>query len=383
MPDGQVGRPAMDLVPRYKEEHVFIIEAFIVHSVRESGRKGVILGLSGGIDSALVAKLCADAIGPERVLALALPDGKGWKDLKDAQRFAKSTGIEFQVVDIGPIAAAFEKRLQASEADPIARGNLRARARMTVLYYGANTEDRVVMGTGNKSEILTGYATKFGDAGADFLPIGDLYKTQVREMAVHLGVPPEIVEKTPTAGLWPGETHAGGRRSRTEMRFVRPPVTKRAGCPRGRWIPSGTRVRLASSDRTIDSMSEKGITARKYHPWRRMIRERVIQCSVKRGETTKRRAYAAMTTPISPTVSPGGTGLSATETARAAVRPATRRVRLRAWARPYAKVSRLGTGPGQRSHRIRIRSPKSDVENECLLRSKGEAPRHRVVSLGA
>ncbi len=206
---GKFGWTAMDLVPRYKEEHVFIIEAFIVHSVRESGRKGVILGLSGGIDSALVAKLCADAIGPERVLALALPDGKGGKDLKDAQRFAKSTGIEFQVVDIGPIAAAFEKRLQASEADPIARGNLRARARMTVLYYGANTEDRVVMGTGNKSEILTGYATKFGDAGADFLPIGDLYKTQVREMAVHLGIPPEIVEKTPTAGLWPGQTDEG------------------------------------------------------------------------------------------------------------------------------------------------------------------------------
>ena len=199
----------MDLVPRYKEEHVFIIEAFIVHSVRESGRKGVILGLSGGIDSALVAKLCADAIGPERVLALALPDGKGGKDLKDAQRFAKSIGIEFQVVDIGPIATAFEKRLQASGADPIARGNLRARTRMTVLYYGANTEDRVVMGTGNKSEILTGYATKFGDAGADLLPIGDLYKTQVREMAVHLGVPPEIVEKTPTAGLWPGQTDEG------------------------------------------------------------------------------------------------------------------------------------------------------------------------------
>src|SRR5437773_12491615 len=98
MPDGQVKRPAMDLVPRYKEEHVFIIEAFIVHSVRESGRKGVILGLSGGIDSALVVKLCADAIGPERVLALALPDGNGGKELKDAQRYAKSIGIEIQVV---------------------------------------------------------------------------------------------------------------------------------------------------------------------------------------------------------------------------------------------------------------------------------------------
>ena len=102
-----------------------------------------------------------------------------------------------------------EKRVKASEADTVARGNLRARARMTVLYYGANTENRVVMGTGNKSEILIGYDTKFGDAGADFMPIGDLYKTQVREMAAHLGLPNEIVDKTPTAGLWPGQTDEG------------------------------------------------------------------------------------------------------------------------------------------------------------------------------
>src|SRR5437762_13044382 len=114
-----------------------------------------------------------------------------------------------------------------------------------------------------------------------------------------------------------------------------------------------------------------------------MMRGLVKQGAMEEAETTKRRAYAAMTSPTSPTVRPGGTELSGTERARAAVRPATRRVRLRAWARPYAKVSRLGTGPGQRSHRIRIRSPKSDVENECLLRSKGEARRHRVVSLGA
>ena len=209
MSEGQVGMPAMELVPRYKEEQVFIIEAFIVHSVQESGRNGVILGLSGGIDSALVAKLCADSIGPERVLALALPDGKGGRDLKDARRFAKAIGIEFRIVNIGPIASALEKRVKAAEANTVARGNLRARARMTVLYYGANTENRVVMGTGNKSEILIGYDTKFGDAGADFMPIGDLYKTQVQEMAMHLGLPNEIVEKTPSAGLWPGQTDEG------------------------------------------------------------------------------------------------------------------------------------------------------------------------------
>src|SRR6266704_2743434 len=88
-------------------------------------------------------------------------------------------------------------------------GNLRARARMIVLYFIANTEGRIVMGTGNKSELLTGYFTLFGDGAADFLPIGDLYKTQVREMARYLALPPEIVEKVPTAGLWPGQTDEG------------------------------------------------------------------------------------------------------------------------------------------------------------------------------
>ncbi len=203
-------RSAMDqLVPRFKEDQVFIIQAFIVHSVRESGRKGVVLGLSGGIDSALVAKLCADALGAQRVLAVAMPDGRSGKELKDAKKLAKTLGIEFRIIGIAPIVTALEKRLMAFQADRVARGNLRARARMIVLYYIANTEGRVVMGTGNKSEILCGYFTKMGDGAADFLPIGDLYKTQVREMARSLALPPEIVEKTPTAGLWPGQTDEG------------------------------------------------------------------------------------------------------------------------------------------------------------------------------
>jgi NAD+ synthase len=198
-----------ELVPHFKEEQVFIIEAFIVHSVRESGRKGVMLGLSGGVDSALVAKLCVDALGASRVLAVEMPDGRGGKDLKDARKFARALVIEFRTVGIASMVAAMEKKLQAFGADTVARGNLRARARMIVLYFIANTEDRVVMGTGNKSELLTGYFSKFGDGGVDFLPIGDLYKTQVWEMARHLGIPPEIVEKAPTAGLWPGQTDEG------------------------------------------------------------------------------------------------------------------------------------------------------------------------------
>src|SRR5436309_60195 len=202
----KVALPVGELVPRFKEEQVFIIEAFLVHCLRESGRKGVVLGLSGGVDSALVAKLCADALGPQRVLAVAMPDGRGGKDLKDAKKFAKMLGIDLRIIGISPIVTSVEKRLLAFQADQVARGNLRARARMIVLYFIANTEGRIVMGTGNKSELLTGYFTLHGDGAADFLPIGDLYKTQVREMARYLALLPEIVEKVPTAGLWPGQT---------------------------------------------------------------------------------------------------------------------------------------------------------------------------------
>ncbi len=198
-----------ELVPHFRKEHVAIVETFIRHVVEESGRNGVVLGLSGGVDSALVAKLCANAIGPRRVLALGLPEGKSGKDLDDARAWATAVGIEFRIVDVAALVKAIENHLKASKADRIARGNLRARARMIVLYYNANTEDRLVMGTGNKSELLVGYFSKFGDGGADFLPIGDLYKTQVRAMARYLSVPDRIVDKVPTAGLWAGQTDEG------------------------------------------------------------------------------------------------------------------------------------------------------------------------------
>ncbi len=198
-----------DFRPKFREDQVAIIETFIRHQFAASGRKGVVLGLSGGVDSALVAKLCADALSPKKVLALGLPAGPGGEDMRDAASWAKSLGIGWRVVDIGRLAKTFEEELIASRANRIARGNIRARLRMVVLYFVANTEDRVVMGTGNKSELLSGYFTRWGDGGADFLPIGDMYKTQVREMAAELGVPKRIVDKTPTAGLWKGQTDEG------------------------------------------------------------------------------------------------------------------------------------------------------------------------------
>src|SRR5207245_5675254 len=109
------------------------------------------------------------------------PDGKGGKDLKDAKKFAKALGIDLRIVGIAPIVNSLESRRLGFQADQVARGNLRARARMIVLYFIANTEGRIVMGTGNKSELLTGYFTVFGDGAADFLPIGDLSTTKPRE----------------------------------------------------------------------------------------------------------------------------------------------------------------------------------------------------------
>ena len=198
-----------DLVPKFREDHVALIESFLAHHVEGSGATGVVLGLSGGIDSAVVARLCADALGGKRVLALSLPEGKGGRDLADARAFAEALGIGFRVIDISPFVASFEAHLKSGRAARVARGNLRARTRMIVLYFVANSEHRLVIGTGNKSEILTGYFTKFGDGAADFLPIGDLYKTQVRAMARHLGLPKRILDKVPTAGLWPGQTDEG------------------------------------------------------------------------------------------------------------------------------------------------------------------------------
>ena len=199
-----------DLRPRFREDQIGIVTSFIRHHLDESGRRGIVLGLSGGLDSSLVAKLCADAVGPKNVLGLWIGEGPAaGTEYRDAREWAKALGIVFRRVDIAPLIEAFRRHLRIKRGDRVALGNVKARVRMVVLYTVANTEDRIVVGTGNKSEIATGYFTKFGDGGVDFQPIGDLYKTQVREMAAFLGVPKRIVEKGPTAGLWPGQTDEG------------------------------------------------------------------------------------------------------------------------------------------------------------------------------
>ncbi len=198
------------LQPKFREDQVGIVTSFIRHHLEDSGARGLVLGISGGLDSALVAKLCADAVGPDRVLGVWSGEGPPRSaDYRDAAGWARALKVELRRYDIAPLVAAFRRARGIPKDERVALGNVKARVRMVILYYIANTEGRLVMGTGNKSELATGYFTLFGDGGADFLPIGDLYKTQVREMAAYLKVPRKILEKVPTAGLWPGQTDEG------------------------------------------------------------------------------------------------------------------------------------------------------------------------------
>lgn len=186
-----------------------VIEDFIRQKVEESHSTGVVLGLSGGIDSAVTSKLCAHALGPEKVLNLFLPSSSTPEsDRKDAEDFCERFGMELRTVPINPALDSFKKMLPEM-TDKRLQGNAAARCRMIVLFHYAKAMDRVVMGTSNKSELLVGYFTKFGDGGADFCPIGDLYKTEVRELGKKLEIPKAIITKVPSAGLWKKQTDEG------------------------------------------------------------------------------------------------------------------------------------------------------------------------------
>ena len=190
-----------------KEAHGRIV-SFIKGKVEESGASGVAINLSGGIDSALTLKLCVEALGPSRVHALILPEGKdGGTDADDASGLALSLGVQVHKYSIGEIVNQFASLGGISDRRVL--GNIKARTRMVLVYSLANAEHLLVAGTSNKSEFLTGYFTKYGDGASDFCPIGDLYKTQLRELAVHVGLPSVFITKTPTAGLWPGQTDEG------------------------------------------------------------------------------------------------------------------------------------------------------------------------------
>ncbi len=194
------------LEPRLPPYAVATIHQFLrSHSLGE-GRDGVVVGLSGGIDSALVARLARDALGPEHVLGVQMPDERFPPELfAETDNYGQSLGIEVRTVPIVPVESAFVAILPEL-GDRVALGNVKARIRMIILYAIARERKRLVAGTGNKSEILLGYYTKYGDGGCDLLPIGDLYKTEVRALAAELGLPEAIRARAPTAGLWEGQT---------------------------------------------------------------------------------------------------------------------------------------------------------------------------------
>jgi len=165
------------------------------------------MGLSGGLDSSVVAVLAKEAVGKKRLLALVLPCHSQKEDLRDASLIAKKLGIKTKTVNLTNIYDNLIKILPCGTN--LAKANLKPRLRMLVLYYFANKLNYLVCGTGNKSEIMTGYFSKHGDGATDILPIGDLAKTQVRALAKELGIPQRIINKPPTAGLWPGQTDEG------------------------------------------------------------------------------------------------------------------------------------------------------------------------------
>ena len=185
------------------------IVSFIQDVVDDAGADGAVLGLSGGVDSTTTAYLAVEALGPENVYGLVLPSRvSSESNMSDAERVAEDLGIDYDVVEIGGIVDAIVDSIPDAEADTVAVGNTAARVRGVLNYYVANEENRVVLGTGNKAEALTGYFTKYGDQAVDCNPIGNLYKQQVRQLARHLGAPEELAEKPATAELWADQTDA-------------------------------------------------------------------------------------------------------------------------------------------------------------------------------
>lgn len=197
------------ILPKLKEGTEQVVEKFLAEKLRKVGAKGYVLGVSGGIDSAVVLRLCVRAVGKDKVFALLMPEKDSPKDdIEDSKMLCEKEGVRYKIVDITEPVEVF-KRSIGDKVERMSLANIKARCRMIVLYHYANAERRLVAGTSNKSELLIGYFTKFGDGGADLEPIGDLYKTEIRELAKEIGIPDRIIKKVPTAGLWKGQTDEG------------------------------------------------------------------------------------------------------------------------------------------------------------------------------
>jgi NAD+ synthase len=198
---------SLDLSESELDAHREQITDFIEGVVDDAGATGAVIGLSGGIDSTLVAHLAVEALGADAVHGLVMPSEVNTEtNMSDAERVAELLDIEYDVLDINPVVDALVDAYPAGADDRTALGNVRVRTRAVLNYFVANAESRVVLGTGNRSEALTGYYTKYGDQAVDCNPIGNLYKRQVRQLAAHVGVPDDLVEKPPSAEMWEGQT---------------------------------------------------------------------------------------------------------------------------------------------------------------------------------
>jgi NAD+ synthase len=192
------------------EETVDRIVRFLKTHAERIRARHLLVGMSGGLDSSVTAALCSKAVGGERTLGLCLSEAetRNPKNVKEAEEVARKFGIRFKSLDITPILQSASGLLRPSKRKKgvIPYGNLKARLRAIILYYYANTNVGLVVGTSDKSEIMLGYFTKYGDGASDIQPIADLYKSAVRDLAKHLGLPRRIYSKPSSPELWPGQT---------------------------------------------------------------------------------------------------------------------------------------------------------------------------------
>lgn len=196
------------VIPFSPELTTQVLTGFLREEIEHAGFHRAVLGLSGGVDSSVVAYLCMRALGPEQVWGILMPYRTSQPESKaHAGQVVQTLGIHSEHVEITPMVDAFFTT--DPKASPLRRGNFMARQRMAILYDFSTQLEALVVGTSNKSELLLGYGTLYGDMASAINPLGDLYKTQVWALARYLGVPPAIVEKAPSADLWEGQTDEG------------------------------------------------------------------------------------------------------------------------------------------------------------------------------